>query len=388
MKLHEFQAKNIFRDSGIPTPNGQLVTSSNQVRKVIQVLDGPPWVVKAQIHAGARGKAGGVIVAHSVYEVVAATEQLLGRPLVTAQTGSAGVIVHEVLIEEGIEIDHEFYLSIVIDRSHSRPAMIFGQAGGVEIEDVAGKTPDLIWKEHIDPVAGWKPYQARNLIYQLDPLPSSGAIRTLTSIMATLYKIFTTLDCSLVEINPLVTTEDGKVVALDGKISIDYNSLYRHKELLELDDPRGKDPIELMAEKYQLNYVGLDGDVGAMVNGAGLAMATMDLIKTAGAEPANFLDVGGGANEEMIAKSFEIILQNRRVKTVLINIFGGILRCDALARGVLAAAEKTMSRVPLIVRLEGTNAEEGRNILKNSSLKFLVAKDLAETKELLEKQIS
>jgi succinyl-CoA synthetase beta subunit len=388
MKLHEYEAKDIFRKSGIPIPKGQLVTVVEQATKVTQIISGPPWVVKAQVHAGGRGKGGGIKVAHYPYEVVTATEDLLGQPLVTKQTGPEGVLVNQVLIEQGIEIDREFYLGMVIDRSSAMPTMIFSQAGGMEIEEVASQSPELIMKEHIDPVAGWMPYQARNLIYRMDPPVSTAAIKMLASVMGSLYKVFTTLDCSLVEINPLAITSDRKVIALDAKMSIDDNALFRQKELLQFDDPREKDPLELMAEKYSLNYIRLDGNVGAMVNGAGLAMATMDVIKTAGAEPANFLDVGGGASEDMITRGVEIILKDRRVKAILINIFGGILRCDVLARGVVAAAKKRMIRLPLIVRLEGTNVKEGREILRNSDLKFFVAKDLAEAAELVAKHVS
>lgn len=388
MKLHEYQAKDILGKSGIPIPTGQLVASSEQATKATQVISGPPWVIKAQVHAGGRGKGGGVQVVHYPYEVVTAVETMLGQPLVTKQTGADGVRVNKVLIEEGVDIDREFYLGMVIDRSLAMPTMIFSQAGGMEIEEVADESPELILKECVDASTGWMPHQARNLIYQLDPLPSPEAIRMLISVMADLYKIFMTLDCSLVEINPLVTTKGGKVLALDAKINIDDNALFRHKELMSLDDPMEKDPLELEAEKYRLNYIRLDGNVGAMVNGAGLAMATMDLIKIAGAEPANFLDVGGGASEEMITKGFEIILQDKRVKAILINIFGGILRCDILARGVVAAAKKTKIRVPLIVRLEGTNVEEGKKILENSNLEFLVAKDMAEAANLVARQVS
>ncbi len=388
MKLHEYQAKDILGKSGIPIPTGQLVASSEQATKATQVISGPPWVIKAQVHAGGRGKGGGVQVVHYPYEVVTAVETMLGQPLVTKQTGADGVRVNKVLIEEGVDIDREFYLGMVIDRSLAMPTMIFSQAGGMEIEEVADESPELIMKECVDASTGWMPHQARNLIYQLDPLPSPEAIRMLISVMADLYKIFMTLDCSLVEINPLVTTKGGKVLALDAKINIDDNALFRHKELMSLDDPMEKDPLELEAEKYRLNYIRLDGNVGAMVNGAGLAMATMDLIKIAGAEPANFLDVGGGASEEMITKGFEIILQDKRVKAILINIFGGILRCDILARGVVTAAKKTKIRVPLIVRLEGTNVEEGKKILENSNLEFLVAKDMAEAANLVARQVS
>jgi len=388
MKIHEYQAKDIFSKSGIPVPNGQVVASSDEATKVCQIINGPPWVVKAQVHAGGRGKGGGVKVVHYPYEVVTAVEALLGKALVTPQTRSEGVKVHQVLIEEGVDIDREFYLGMVINRAKARPAMIFSQAGGMTIEEVASQTPELIWTEYVEPTAGWMPHQGRNLVYRLDPLPSPGAIRQLMAAMASIYKVFRTLDCSLVEVNPLVITASGRVLALDAKINIDDNSLFRQKEILRLDDSSEKDPLELMAEKYNLNYIRLGGNIGAMVNGAGLAMATMDVIKLAGAEPANFLDVGGGASEEMITKGFEIILQDKRVKAILINIFGGILRCDVLARGVLKAAENVHIEVPLIVRLEGTNVEEGRKILEESNLDFLVARDLAEAAGLVAKQVN
>jgi succinyl-CoA synthetase beta subunit len=388
MKLHEFQAKDILGKSGIPIPNGQLVTNSDQATKVVQIIKGPPWVIKAQIHAGGRGKGGGVKVVHYPYEVVTATESLLGKPLVTNQTGPNGVVVNQVLIEEGIDIDQEYYLSMAIDRSFARPTVIFSQAGGMDIEEVAAQSPELILKENVNPVVGWMPHQARNLIYRLDPPPSPAAIRSFISVMENAYRIFRTLDCLLVEINPLATTKDGRAIALDAKINVDDNALFRHKELLDLDDSREKDPLEFMAEKYHLNYIRLDGNIGAMVNGAGLAMATMDVIKMAGAEPANFLDIGGGASEEMVSKGLEIILKDTRVKAILINIFGGILRCDVLARGILAAAKKTSIKLPLIVRLEGTNVEEGREILGNSDLKFLLANNLTEAAELVAKQVS
>ena len=387
MKLHEYQAKDIFMKSGIPIPNGQLVTAAEQANKVTQIINGPPWVVKAQIHAGGRGKAGGVKVAQYPYEVVIATEAMLEKPLVTHQTGPQGVMVNEVLIEESIDVDSEFYLGMIVDRETACPTMLFSQAGGTEIETEAARSSTVIKKEPIDPVSGWMPHYARNLLYTLDPPPPIGAIPGLMSVMANVYRIFMTLDCSLVEINPLILTGDRKVYALDGKITLDDNALFRQKELLALEDTRDKDPLELMAEKYHLNYIRLDGNIGAMVNGAGLAMATMDVIKLAGAEPANFLDVGGGASEEMITTGIEIILRDERVKAILINIFGGILRCDVLARGVLAAAKKTKIDLPLIVRMEGTNMEEGRQLLENSELKFLLAEDLSEAAKLVSEQV-
>lgn len=378
MKIHEYQAKEIFRQMGVPVPDGQLVTSPEEAEKAGGEIPGRPWVVKAQVHAGGRGKGGGVKVVHDLKEVAAVTESLLKTSLVTPQTGPEGVKVRKVLVEQGVKIASEFYLGMVIDRKLGKPTMIFSQAGGMEIEEVAKETPELIWKEAVDPATAWLPYQSRNLIYRLDPIPAPAVIKQLMSLMGKIYKVFTTLDCSLVEINPLVITADDQVLAVDAKINLDDNALFRQKDMLALNDPGEEDPLELKAKAHNLNYIRLDGNIGAMVNGAGLAMATMDLIKAAGAEPANFLDVGGGANEEMISKGFEIILKDPRVKAILVNIFGGILRCDVLARGVVAAAKKNQVDVPLIVRLEGTNVEEGRKILEESDLTFLLARDLAE----------
>lgn len=388
MKLHEYQAKDVFRKFGIPVPDGCIATSADEAVQVAEQLKGPPWVVKAQVHAGGRGKGGGVQVVHSLEDVRKAGQSILDRPLITKQTGAEGRKVHQVLVEEGLEIDRELYLAMVIDRSMARPVMIFSQAGGMEIEDVAARSPELVLKASVGPDAGWMPYHGRSLTYRLDPLPQPETLKELSGLMGRLYRLFISHDCSLAEINPLVITKDGKVVAIDAKMDIDDNALFRQKELSALDDPKEKDPLELKAGQYNLNYIRLDGNIGAMVNGAGLAMATMDVIKMAGAEPANFLDVGGGASEEMVTKGFEIILQDKKVKAILINIFGGILRCDVLARGVLAAAEKTEIPVPLIVRLEGTNVEEGRRILQESGLKFLVAKDMAEAAELVTQQVS
>jgi succinyl-CoA synthetase beta subunit len=386
MKLHEYQAKEVFRKAGIPVPNGVVVASSDEVDAAIQKVNGPPWVVKAQVHAGGRGKGGGVRVVHSLEDVKIAVNAILSQPLVTKQTGPEGKKVHRVLIEAGAEIDREFYLAMVIDRSKARPVIIFSPAGGMDIEDVAEKSPELVWREPVNIRAGWMPYQGRTLAYKLGPLPGPDTLKELIAVMDTLYRVFISNDCSLVEINPLVVTKQGKVLAVDAKMDLDDNALFRHKDMQALADPMEKDPLEREAEQYDLNYIRLDGNIAAMVNGAGLAMATMDVIKLAGGEPANFLDVGGGANEGMITKGFEIIVGDERVKAILINIFGGILRCDVLARGVLTAAKKIKIKVPLIVRLEGTNVEEGRRILEESDLEFLVAKDMAEAAELVAKQ--
>lgn len=388
MKLHESQAKDIFRRFGIPVPQGKVATTPEEAARATEALKGPPWVVKAQVHAGGRGKAGGIKVARSPQEVRAFTETILSNPLVTKQTGPEGKKVHQVLVEEGIEIAREFYLAVVIDRSRAMPVVIFSREGGMDIEEVAARSPHLVLSQFVDPAAGWMPYQARTLAYNLDPLPGSETLKELMTVMGSLYRLFLACDCSLAEINPLVITKAGKAVALDAKVNIDDNGLSRQKELLALDDLREKDPLDAKAAKYNLNYIRLNGNIGVMVNGAGLAMATMDVIKLAGAEPANFLDVGGGASEEMVTRGLEIILEDRKVKAILINIFGGILRCDVLARGVLAAAEKTEIKVPLIVRLEGTNVDEGRRILRESSLKFLVAKDMADAAAMVTDQVS
>lgn len=388
MKLHEYQAKDMFRKFGIPVPEGNVASSADEAVNVAEMLAGPPWVVKAQVHAGGRGKGGGVKVVKSLNEVKKTAEAMLTNPLVTKQTGPAGTDVHKVLIEEGVDIDRELYMAIVIDRISAKPVMIFSQAGGMEIEEVAEKNPELVLRQSVDACTGWLPHHGRCLVYGLNPLPDPEAIKRIMALMHNMYKLFISLDCSLAEINPLVITKQGNVLAVDAKITIDDNALFRQKDAQALDDPFEKDPLEREAEKYNLNYIRLDGNIGAMVNGAGLAMATMDVIKLAGAEPANFLDVGGGANEDMIAKGFEIILGDEKVKAILINIFGGILRCDVLARGVLAAAEKNDIKVPVIFRLEGTNVTEGRRILEGSNLKFLVAKDMIEAADLVASQVS
>jgi len=387
MKLHEYQAKEIFRRYGIPVPEGRVALDPEEAVSAAAGLKGPPWVVKAQVHAGGRGKGGGVRVVRSSDDLKSASAAILEKPLVTKQTGPEGKKVFQVLIEEGVEIERELYLAITIDRSVGKPVVIFSQSGGMDIEEVAAKSPERVWKQFVDIGAGWMPYQARTLVYSLDPLPGPEAVKGLTDLMEKMYSLFVGLDCSLAEINPLVITGSGAVLAVDAKINIDDNGLVRRKELQTLDDPKEKDPLDVKAQKYNLNYIRLNGNIGAMVNGAGLAMATMDLIKMAGAEPANFLDVGGGASEEMITRGFEIILEDEKVEAILINIFGGILRCDVLARGVVSAARKTSIRVPLIVRLEGTNVEEGRKILQESGLEFLVAKDMGEAAALVTQQV-
>jgi len=387
MKIHEFQAKDLFRDAGIPVPSGMLATTPDQAAEAAKGLQGPPWVVKAQIHAGGRGKGGGVRVVDSVAEVKRMTEEILSTPLITPQTGPSGQRVRRVLVEEGLDIDKEYYLGIVVDRKLESPVMIFSQAGGMEIEEVSASHPELVLVEPIDSENGFMPYHARNFFYSLTPLPDQGMLKDLASIMTRLYELFISKDCSLVEINPLVLTKSGALVALDAKINFDDNALFRHKEIAQLNDSFEMDELEAEASKHNINYIRLDGNIGAMVNGAGLAMATMDVIKLAGAEPANFLDVGGGASEEMVKNGLKIILSDERVKAILINIFGGIMRCDVLARGVVKAAKEIEITVPLIVRLEGTNVEEGREILNNSGLDFLVAKDIEEAAGMVAEQV-
>jgi len=388
MKIHEFQAKDLFRNFGIPVPSGTLATTSSQAVENAKSIPGPPWVVKAQIHAGGRGKGGGVRLVRSLEEMKKAADEILSNPLITPQTGPAGQKVRQVLIEEGLEIEREFYLGIVIDRKLESPVMIFSQAGGMEIEEVSAQHPELVLLEAIDSIQGFMPYQARNFFYALDPMPNKSMLKDFSATMTRLYTLFLSKDCSLVEINPLVLTKSGTVVALDAKINFDDNALFRQKEIAQLHDPHEMDELEVKAAESNLNYIRLDGNIGAMVNGAGLAMATMDVIKLAGAEPANFLDVGGGASEEMVANGLKIILSDERVKAILINIFGGIMRCDVLARGVVNAAKEVKINVPLIVRLEGTNVVEGREILKNSDLDFSVAQDIEEAARMVAKQVS
>ncbi|MFW6115156.1 MAG: ADP-forming succinate--CoA ligase subunit beta [Thermodesulfobacteriota bacterium] len=387
MKIHEFQAKDLFRTAGIPVPSGNVAVTSDQAAQAAQELPGPPWVVKAQIHAGGRGKGGGVRVVNSIEEVRRVTDEILSAPLITPQTGASGQPVHQVLVEEGLDIDAEYYLGMVIDRKLESPVMIFSRAGGMEIEEVSASRPELVLVEPIDIENGFMPYHARNIFYGLAPLPNKGMLKALAPIMAGLYKLFVSKDCSLVEINPLVLTKKGALVALDAKINFDDNALYRHKDIAQLHDPSEMDELEAEASKYNINYIRLDGNIGAMVNGAGLAMATMDVIKLAGAAPANFLDVGGGATEEMVKNGLKIILRDERVMAILINIFGGIMRCDVLARGVVNAAREIKITVPLIVRLEGTNVEEGRDILNNSGIDFFVAKDIEEAAGMVAEQV-
>ena len=373
MKIHEFQAKDLLKQYGIPTTNSGVATSAKDAARIAKNLGGKV-VVKAQIHAGGRGKGGGVKVVDGPKEAEAAAAGMLGKPLVTYQTGPEGQIVSKVLVEGAVGIASELYLGMVVDRATERVAFMVSTEGGVEIEKVAAETPEKILKEFADPGMGLMPYQARNLAYGLG-LEGKTASAAASFVMK-LYRLFVDKDCSLAEINPLIITDEGDVMALDAKLNFDDNAQYRHPELAELRDLAEEDPSEVKASEFDLSYIKLDGAVGCMVNGAGLAMATMDIIKLAGGEPANFLDVGGGANEESVTNAFKIILSDDNVKVVLVNIFGGIVRCDIVAQGVIAAAKNVDLKIPVVVRLEGTNADEGLRLIEESGLNFETAKGL------------
>lgn len=376
MKIHEYQAKEILRGYGIPVPKGRVAETSEEARRVAEEIVGKPIVVKAQIHAGGRGKGGGIRVVSSPAEVEKAAKEILGMTLVTHQTGPAGRVVRKILVEEGVEIKEELYLGVVMDRSRECPVIMASREGGVEIEKVAAESPEKIVKEWVEPYVGLRPFQANKIGYGLGLEPAQ--VGKLRNVMTGLYKTFCEKDCLLAEINPLVLTGGGDFIALDAKINFDDNGLFRHKEIAALRDLNEEAPLEIEASKYNLNYIKLDGNVGCMVNGAGLAMATMDIIKVFGAEPANFLDVGGGATVEMVKNGFKILISDPAVKVVFINIFGGILRCDMLARGVTEAVSEVKVNVPIVVRLEGTNVEEGRRILRESGLNFTVASGMQE----------
>ncbi|MFH0809006.1 MAG: ADP-forming succinate--CoA ligase subunit beta [Pseudomonadota bacterium] len=374
MKVHEYQAKQLLARFGVSTPRGDVATSADEAVAVAQELATLPVVVKAQIHAGGRGKGGGVKLARSLDEVRELAGRILGMRLVTPQTGPEGKVVGKVLIEEGLNIAKELYCSVLLDRSSVSPLIMASEAGGMEIEEVARTRPEMILKQVCHPTLGLLPFQARRLAFGLNLKGEAfkGFVRLITS----LHRAFLDLDCSLAEINPLVVTAEGKVIALDAKMNFDDNGLYRHPEVAGLRDLSEEDPLEVEAHKFNLNYIKLDGNIGIMVNGAGLAMATMDVIKLAGAHPANFLDVGGGASAEMITNGFKILLSDKHVRAVLINIFGGILRCDVLAEGVVTACREVKPQLPVIVRLTGTNVEKGRQILGQSGLDFMVATDV------------
>jgi succinyl-CoA synthetase beta subunit len=374
MKIHEYQAKELFKKYNIPIPDGGVAFNSDEAKQVAESLGQFPVVVKAQIHAGGRGKGGGVKLAGSMDEVFGIAGKIMGMNLVTHQTGPDGKRVKKVLVEQGLNISKELYLSIIPDRSTAKIVIMASRAGGMDIEEVAAETPEKIIKVFIDPLVGIQPFHCREVAFGLNL--SSSVMRPFVSMLGSLYRLFMDYDCSLVEINPLVITAEDAVIALDAKVDFDDNALYRHNDIIEYRDIDEEDPLEVEASKFHLNYIKLDGNVGNMVNGAGLAMATMDIIKLAGAEPANFLDVGGGASAEMVENGFRIMLGDKNVKGILINIFGGILRCDMLAEGVVTAAEKTGINVPVVIRMEGTNVERGRKILAQSGLNFTTASDM------------
>jgi succinyl-CoA synthetase beta subunit len=386
MNIHEYQAKELYRQYGVPTPNGFPAFSVAEAVEAAKKLPGPVWVVKAQIHAGGRGKGkflessagdkGGVRLAKSIEEVKTFAEQMLGKTLVTVQTGNAGRIVNRLYIEDGSAIERELYLSALVDRGSSRVAFIVSQAGGMNIEDVAHETPEKIHTLTIDPATGYQPFHGRKVAFALGL--KGDQVKAASKLVENLYRMVVEKDMSLLEINPLVVTKDGKLICLDGKMNFDSNALYRHPEIVALRDLDEEDPTEVEASKHDLAFVKLEGNIGCLVNGAGLAMATMDIIKLYGAEPANFLDVGGGASKEKVREAFKIILADPAVQGILVNIFGGIMRCDIIAEGVIAAAREMNVKVPLVVRLEGTNVDLGKKILKESGLKIIPADDLAD----------
>jgi succinyl-CoA synthetase beta subunit len=371
MKIHEYQGKELLKKFGVPVPRGIVAHTVEEAYQAAKDLASDVVVVKAQIHAGGRGKGGGVKLAKSPEEAREVASQILGMNLVTHQTGPEGKEVRVLLIEEGLPIDKEFYLGIVLDRASGRPVFMASAAGGMDIEEVAAKTPEKIFKETIDPAVGFRSFQARKLAFALG-LPA-GLVSAAVKFMQSLYTAYESMDASLMEINPFLLTKDNRLIALDAKVNFDDNALFRHKEFLDLRDLNEEDPLETEASKFDLNYIKLDGNIACMVNGAGLAMATMDIIKLAGGEPANFLDVGGGASQERVEAAFRILLADPNVRAVLINIFGGIVRCDMVARGVVGAARNLGVKVPVVVRLEGTNVEEGQRVIRESDLGFTVA---------------
>jgi succinyl-CoA synthetase beta subunit len=376
MNIHEFQAKQILARFGAPVPKGQPASSPDEAAKAFEALGQPRAVVKAQIHAGGRGKAGGVKLISSAAEARDFAAKLLGKPLVTHQTGPQGRVVRRVYIEQASEVARELYLGMVVDRKAESVAIIASTEGGMEIEEVAAKTPDRILTEPIDPIIGLGGFQSRKIAFALGLKDKQ--VGQFATLLAALYRGFIETDASLIEINPLVVTKDGTVICLDAKMSFDDNGLFRHPEIREMRDANEEDPAETEASKFDLSYVHLDGNIGCMVNGAGLAMATMDIVKYFGAEPANFLDVGGGANSQKVAAAFRILLSDDRVKAVLVNIFGGIMLCDVLAQGVVDAAREVKLGIPLVVRMEGTNVDKGKQILKESGIKVIAASDMAD----------
>ncbi len=379
MKIHEYQGKEILKTYGVAVPRGIVARTPAEAEAAATELGTPITVVKAQIHAGGRGKGGGVKLAKSPAEARTLAEQILGMNLVTHQTGPEGREVKTIFVEEGLPIDKEFYLGITLDRQTGRNTFMASQAGGMDIEEVAAHTPEQIFKETIDPAVGMRPFQARNLAFKLG-LPAE-LIGQATKFILALYEAYDKTDASLLEINPFLLTKDGRLVALDAKVNFDDNAMFRHKDYAALRDLNEEEPLEIEASNHDLNYIKLDGNIACMVNGAGLAMATMDIIKLAGGEPANFLDVGGGASQERVEAAFKILLADPNVKAVLINIFGGIVRCDMVARGVVGAARNLGIEIPVVVRLEGTNVEEGQRVIAESGMNFTVAKGMKDAAE-------
>lgn len=376
MNLHEYQAKQLFNQYGINTPDGRMISSPDEVGSALAAIGGERWVVKAQVHSGGRGKAGGVRVEDSSFAVTEAVVALLGSQLITHQTTAEGLPVNKVWIETPSSITRELYLALLVDRVTQRVVFMVSAEGGMDIEEVAEKTPDAILSLYVDPVAGLQPYQCRQAGFFLQL--TGAAFKQLQQLMQNLYQLFCEKDISLLEINPLVVTDAGDLLALDAKINVDDNALYRHTDLADLFDPTQENPAEVIARDFGLNYIALDGNVACMVNGAGLAMATMDLIQKEGGEPANFLDVGGGTTADRVAEAFKLILSDKKVKSILVNIFGGIVRCDLIAQGIMQAAKEVGLALPVVVRLEGTNADLGRTLLENSGMNLRVAQDLTE----------
>jgi len=374
MNIHEYQAKALFKKYGVTILDGVLATNADEAANACKDLGGKIWVVKAQVHAGGRGKGGGIILCRSVDEVYEAADNLVGSNLVTPQTTLNGVSVNKVYIEEGCNIANEFYLGIVLDRERELPVIMASKEGGIEIEEVASRNPEKILKVHVDPITGLGDWQARKIAFGLGL--KGKQVRSCIGFMKNLYQLFVNLDCSIVEINPLVVTKDDEIIALDAKINFDSSGLFRHSEIAKLRDKAEEEPLEVKANEAGLNYIKLDGEIGCMVNGAGLAMATMDIIKLHGGEPANFLDVGGGADSEQVAEGFRIILSDKEVKAIFVNIFGGIMRCDFIAEGIITAAKEIEIAVPLIVRLAGTNVELGKEMLAKSGLDIIAATDM------------
>ncbi|SHI86638.1 ADP-forming succinate--CoA ligase subunit beta [Wenxinia saemankumensis] len=395
MNIHEYQAKALLRDYGAPVSDGQAVFKAEEAKTAAGHLDGPLWVVKAQIHAGGRGKGhfkeadagdkGGVRLAKSVEEAAQEAKRMLGRTLVTKQTGEAGKQVGRIYIEDGSDIERELYLALLVDRGTSRISFVASTEGGMDIEEVAEKTPEKILSFSVDPATGYQPYHGRRIAFALGL--TGQQVKQCVKLMETLYRLFTDKDMEMLEINPLIVTDKGDLKCLDAKMGFDGNAIYRHPDIASLRDETEEDPKELAASKYDLNYIALDGEIGCMVNGAGLAMATMDIIKLYGAEPANFLDVGGGATKEKVTEAFKIITSDPNVKGILVNIFGGIMRCDVIAEGVIAAVKEVGLKVPLVVRLEGTNVEKGKEIISNSGLDVIAADDLKDGAQKIVKAV-